>query len=102
MAEQRTKEIGIRKVLGASVSQVWYLLSRDFVGLVLVSCLIASPVAAYFLQNWLQKYEYRVSIGRPWVFILATVTAIVITLVTISFQAINAARANLVKSLKTE
>ena len=101
IAEQRNKEIGIRKVLGASVSQVWFLLSKDFMGLILISCLIASPVAFYFLQNWLQKYEYRISIG-PWVFIISAFTAIVITIFTISFQAIKAAVANPVKSLKSE
>ncbi|HMI01344.1 MAG TPA: FtsX-like permease family protein, partial [Pedobacter sp.] len=101
MAEQRTKEIGIRKVLGASVSQVWFLLSKDFIVLVLISCVIASPVAMYFLQEWLLKYEYRISIG-PLVFILAALAAVVITLVTISFQAIRAAVSNPVKSLKME
>jgi putative ABC transport system permease protein len=100
-AEQRTKEIGIRKVLGASISQVWFLLTKDFVGLVLISCLIASPVALYFLHGWLQKYDYRVGIS-PWVFVAAALTAMVITLITISFQAIRAAIANPVKSLKTE
>lgn len=101
MAEQRNKEIGIRKVLGASVSQVWLLLSKDFIVLVLLSCIIASPIAFYFLQNWLQKYDYRISIGAG-VFILAAVMAMVITLVTISFQAVKAAVANPVKSLRTE
>jgi len=101
IAEQKTKEIGIRKVLGASVSQLWLLLSKDFLLLVLISCLIASPIALYFLQNWLQKYDYRVAIGR-WVFIIAALLAIVITVVTVSFQAIKAAIANPVKSLRTE
>ncbi len=101
IAEQRTKEIGIRKVLGASVSQVWLLLSKDFIVLVLISCVIASPVALHFLQNWLQKYSYRIQIGAG-VFILAAAIAIVITLITISFQAIRAAIANPVKSLRTE
>jgi putative ABC transport system permease protein len=101
MAEQRIKEIGIRKVLGASVKQVWYLLSKDFVVLVLISCVIASPLALYFLQNWLQRFDYRVSIG-PWVFVAAALAAVVITILTISFQAIKAAVANPVKSLRTE
>jgi putative ABC transport system permease protein len=101
IAERRTKEIGIRKVLGASVSQVWLLLSKEFIILVLISCFIASPVALYFLQNWLQKYNYRIGIG-PSVFILAALAAILITIITISFQAIRAALANPVKSLRSE
>ena len=101
MAEQRTREIGIRKVLGVSVGQVWMLLSKDFMVLVGVSCLIASPLAFYFLHGWLMKYEYRISIGAG-VFVTAGVMALVITVVTISFQAVRAAVANPAKALRSE
>ncbi|HTR28685.1 MAG TPA: ABC transporter permease [Puia sp.] len=101
MAEQRNKEIGIRKVLGASVTQLWLLLTGDFIVLVLISCLIASPVALYFLQHWLWNYDYRITIG-PWVFIAAAIAAIGITLATVSVQAIRAALANPAHTLRTE
>ncbi|MCF3107469.1 ABC transporter permease [Niabella sp. CC-SYL272] len=101
IAELRTKEVGIRKVLGASVLQIWVLLSRDFIVLVLISCLLAAPVAYYFLNGWLQKYQYRVNIGL-WIFLVAAMLAVVITVITISAQAMKAAIANPVKALRSE
>ena len=98
---QRTKEIGVRKVLGASVSNIILLLSKDFIKLVIIAFLIASPVAWYIMYNWLQGFAYRINIGW-WVFAAAGILSIIIALMTISFQAIKAAIANPVKSLRTE
>jgi len=101
IAEQRVKEIGVRKVLGATVFNLWQLLSKDFVAMVLVSLLIAIPVAYYFMHSWLQNYQYRTQLSW-WIFAAAGSGALIITLLTVSFQAIKAAMANPVKSLRTE
>ncbi len=101
MAEQRVKEIGVRKVLGASTINLWGLLSKDFIVLVALSLAIAMPVAYYSMYNWLQGYQYRS--GMPWwLFAAAGAGALFITLLTVSWQSIKAAQANPVKSLKTE
>ncbi len=101
MAEQRVKEIGIRKVLGASVFALWQLLSKDFAILVSISIIIASPVAYYFMHNWLNNYQYHTDFAW-WIFFITAIGAILITLITVSFQSIKAASANPIKSLKTE
>jgi len=101
VAEQRSKEIGIRKVLGASVTTLCQLLSKEFLVLVIISCVIAIPVSYYFMADWLQKYEFRTNISW-WIFAAAGLGALMITLLTVSFQAIKAAIANPVKSLRTE
>jgi len=98
---QRTKEIGVRKVLGASVSNIVMLLSKDFIKLVIIAFVIASPVAWFVMHNWLQDFAYRINISW-WIFIAAGLLAVVIALATISFQAIKAAIANPVRSLRTE
>ncbi|MCW3107779.1 MAG: FtsX-like permease family protein [Segetibacter sp.] len=101
IVERKVKEIGIRKVLGASVSGIVSLLSKDFAKLVIVSVLIASPLSWFFMSNWLQNFAYRINIAW-WVFPIAGITALFIALITISIQAIRAAIANPVKSLRSE
>jgi len=98
---QRVKEIGVRKVLGAEVSGIVALLSKDFLKLVLIAAIIAFPVAWYAMNNWLKDFAYRIHI-QWWVFVVAAVAALLIALITVSFQAIKAAIANPVKSLRTE
>ena len=101
VAEQRTKEIGVRKVLGASVFNLWSLLSKDFVRLVIISFFISAPLAYYFMYGWLQNYQYRTSISW-WIFAAAGIGSLLITISVVSFQAIKAALMNPVKSLRTE
>ena len=99
--QQRIKEIGIRKVLGASVSNITAMLSTDFLKLVFVSAIIAVPIAWYVMNNWLQDFAYRTTISW-WMFTIADAAALLIALITVSVQAIKAAVANPVKSLRTE
>ena len=100
-AEKRIKEVGIRKVLGASVQNIVVMLSKDFLKYVLIAILIAWPLSWIAVHKWLQDYAYRINISW-WVFVMAGSLAMLIALVTISFQAIKAAIANPVKSLRTE
>jgi putative ABC transport system permease protein len=101
MAEQRTKEIGVRKVLGASVSNIVTMLSKDFAKLVLIAAIVAFPVAWWAMNQWLQDFAYRIAIGW-WIFIAAAVITLLIALCTVIFQAMKAAVANPVQSLRTE
>ena len=100
-AEQRTKEIGIRKVLGASAASVINMLNKEFIKLVLISSVIAIPLAWWAMNKWLEDFAYRVEIGW-WVFVVAGIIALLIAVLTVSSQAIKAAFANPVKSLRSE
>jgi ABC-type antimicrobial peptide transport system permease subunit len=101
VAELRTREIGIRKVIGASAVTIWKMLTKDFVILVVISCFIAIPTGYYFLHEWLQKYQYRTELSW-WIFLAAAVSALFIALLTVSIQAIRAAITNPIRSLRTE
>jgi putative ABC transport system permease protein len=101
VAQQRSKEIGVRKVLGASVLSLWKLLSKDFIGLVFLSLLLAIPIAYYYMSGWLQNYAYHPKLSA-WIFMAAGIAAIFISLLTVSYQSIKAALLNPVKSLKAE
>jgi len=98
---QRTKEIGVRKVLGATVSNLAGLLSRDFLKLVLIAIVFAVPVSIWVLNKWLQNYEFRISLSW-WIMALASIITIIIAMATVSYQAIKAALVNPVKSLRSE
>jgi putative ABC transport system permease protein len=100
-AEQRTKEIGIRKVLGADVFSIMALLSKNFLLLVLIAALVAFPLAWWTMNNWLKDFPYRVDISW-WIFGIAIIAALLIAFITVSFQSIKAAMTNPVKSLRTE
>ena len=101
ITQQRAKEIGIRKVFGASVQQLLFLVSRDFLLLVCMSFLISIPLTWWSMHKWLQDFAYRIDIGWQ-AFLIAAVTAILLALVTVGFQAIKSAMANPIKSLRTE
>lgn len=101
VAEQRKKEIGVRKILGASVAGLWRLLSTEFVVLVAISLLIAMPLANYLMKDWLLHYPYRVTLSW-WIFALTGAGTLLLTLITVSWQTIKASIANPVNSLKSE
>ena len=101
MAVRRTKEMGIRKVLGATAANIVYLLSKEFTVLILIAFLIAGPVAYYIMQGWLENYTYRIHMNA-WVFILAVLSSLIIACITVGHRAVRAALTNPVKNLRTE
>ena len=101
VVEQRTKEIGVRKVMGASITNLWGMLSKDFVFLVIISCVLAIPICYIIMKDWLTKYEYHTEISW-WIFAITALAAVVITMLTVSYQSIKASLLNPVKSLRTE
>ncbi|MEL7005565.1 MAG: FtsX-like permease family protein, partial [Bacteroidota bacterium] len=101
MTEKRAKEIGIRKVMGATVKSIWQLLTKDFVTLVILSSILAAPIAYYLLDEWISQFDYQMDIP-VWIFIYSSLGALIITLITVSYQAIKSAVANPVESLRSE
>ena len=101
MIEQKTKEIGIRKVLGASIKDISFILSKDFLSLIIVAFFIAAPIAWILMNKWLQDFAYRTQISW-WIFAVAVISALIITLIAVGFQTIKAAVANPVESLRSE
>ncbi|MBD0257259.1 MAG: ABC transporter permease, partial [Cytophagales bacterium] len=101
VAEQRTKEMGIRKVLGATLSNLWHMQTREFVVLVVFACLIAMPISYGLMRSWLEKYAYHTAIS-PWMLGVPCAGALLLTLLTVSYQAVKAALMNPVKSLRNE
>jgi putative ABC transport system permease protein len=99
--EKRSKEISIRKILGAGATNIAFMVSKDFVILIIIALFIASPVAWYFMNEWLETFAYRINISG-WVFLLAGISAVTIALITIAYQAVKASLANPVKSLRIE
>jgi putative ABC transport system permease protein len=100
-AMQRTKELGIRKILGASITNLWQMLSKDFVVLVIISCAVATPLSYYFMNSWLEGFQYRTTMSI-WMFVAVSAGALLITLLVVSIQTLKAAIGNPIRSLRSE